>query len=59
MPLLAKVEACVRVGFLPGVYRLLLEALSAQCMGFLSLARVLAMVFTAFAMALARLIAVF
>ncbi len=54
--LLATIEACVQVGFLPRVFQILLEVAPAWRTGFLPFARVLAMVSTAFAAGLSRLV---
>ncbi len=50
-------EACVRVGFLPGTLRIPIEVIPTQRRGLLLFARLLVLVSTAFAAALARLIA--
>jgi hypothetical protein len=55
--LLAAGEACVRGGFLLGTLQIPVEAIPTQCTGLLPFARLLALVSTAFAAALARLVA--
>ncbi len=57
MALLAAGEACVRVGFLIGTLRIPIEAIPTQRTRLLPFAGLLALVSTAFATALARLIA--